>query len=79
MGINEIIGLLSLLAAVTGLTEWRIRTVETRILEKIKDREDVTKVKIDELNSNIQRVEAKLDLLLKLQLKVGDSRHDEIN
>jgi hypothetical protein len=69
MELNSILTVVSSLLGLAGFTEWRIRTVETRLLEKMKDREDVTKVKVDELKSNLARLEAKIDMILKLQIQ----------
>ena len=60
---------IAILCAWTGLMEWRIRSMQTQLEDKIKDREELTKYKIEELKEGVDKLERKIDMLIKLNIK----------
>lgn len=69
MGVELIVGSLSLIAVISGFFEWRVRTLYTQMKEKIEDKEKINRVVQDELKNDIKRLEAKIDMLIKLNLR----------
>lgn len=69
MNINEVLTFLSLLATITGLYEWRIRAMYAQFKEKIDDKNQVNQIVQDELKGDIARLEAKIDMLINLQIR----------
>lgn len=67
--LDSFLAQLSILLGWTGLMEWRIRVMQSQINEKIKDREELTKYKIDELKVDLGRLESKIDHLITIQLE----------
>jgi hypothetical protein len=68
MTIEAIVAMVSMLISLSGYFEWRVRAVQSRMLDKIKDREEVTQVRVNDLKENLIRLESKVDMLLKLQI-----------
>lgn len=57
------------LATVASLLEWRVRTMYSQIQDRILDKEKINQVVQDELRNDILRLEAKIDMLIRINLK----------
>ena len=60
---------LGILGSWTVFVEWRIRTMQANVRDKIEDRDEINKVVQAALRVDIARLEAKIDQLINLQLK----------
>ena len=65
----DIFAVIPIVMAWAGLAEWRIRVMYNQLSEKIKDTQAINRVEQDNIKSNLSRLEAKLDLILKIQIE----------
>ena len=69
MEINSIVALIGLMISVAGFTEWRIRMIHAQFREKLEDVDKVNKVIQNGLETKIERLETKIDMLIDLNLR----------
>lgn len=74
--IHLIIAIVTALGAWIGFIEKRLHTMYANIKEKIEDKDRVNQVVQQELKEHIVRLEEKIDMLIRLNLK---DRHDDRN
>ena len=69
MTIEAIISVLALMASMGSFFEWRIRVMQAQMKEKLADRDAINQVIQNELRGDVARLEAKIDMLIQLQIK----------
>lgn len=72
-----ILAIITLLAGSASFTEWRIRTMYQQFKEKLEDSNKINQVIQSELQKDIGRIEAKIDMLIRLQIKGYNDNHDK--
>ena len=69
MDLNSVYLIVCLVGAVLTLSEWRIRMLHTQFREKVEDVDKVNKVIQANLETKIERLETKIDMLIDLNLR----------
>lgn len=69
MDLNNVYIIVCILGAVFTLSEWRIRMLHAQFREKVEDVDKINKIIQANLDSKIERLEAKIDMLIDLNLR----------
>lgn len=67
--VHVIIAIIGALGAWNAFIEKRLHTMYKQIIEKIEDKQAVNQVVQEELKNQIVRLEAKIDMLIQLNLR----------
>lgn len=68
MLLPNILTSLAILGGWASFTEWRIRTMYSQLKEKIEDKERINEIVQSQLKEHIARLEAKIDMLISMQI-----------
>lgn len=74
--LDILIGVIGIVGAWTGFVEWRIRTMYAQIKEKIEDVDKINKAEQANLKDTAIRLEAKIDMLIQMQLQANHNAQD---
>jgi len=78
--LDNLITIITIVGCWTVLVEWRIRTMYSQIKEKIEDMDKVTKAEQTNLKDTAVRLEAKIDMLIHMQLQANrDDKNQKRN
>lgn len=69
MDLNSLYIIVALIGALFTLSEWRIRMLHMQFREKVEDVDKVNKVIQANLETKIERLETKIDMLIDLNLR----------
>lgn len=69
--IHVIIAIIGALMAWNAFIEKRIQVMYKQLVEKIEDKQQVNKIEQENLKAQVVRLEAKIDMLIELNLNIN--------